>query len=101
MRANDRDGVNLSRIERQHGVLVLEQNDALLLDLPRNRKPGEWIDHTALAGMIDHAGGEHGAQDAVYMLVQFSHRNLACLNRGLVGLAEENRARLFIIESGR
>jgi hypothetical protein len=57
--------------QRQSRVLILEQDDAAFFDFARNFEAGEGIDDAALAGIIDDAGGKHGAQDAVHMLVQF------------------------------
>ena len=58
-------------IQRQRGAVVLEQNNAAFFDLARDLKACQGIDDTALARIIDHAGGKHGAQNAVHMLVQF------------------------------
>ncbi len=61
--------------------VVLEQNDAAFFDLARSLQAGEGIDDAALAGIIDDAGGEHGAQNAMNMLVQFGRGNSCPLPR--------------------
>ncbi len=62
---------SFAAIERQCCVFVLEQNDAAFFDLARGLKASEGIDDAALAWIIDDADSEHGAQNAMDVLVEF------------------------------
>ncbi len=84
VRADDGDGVQASGIQREDCGLVLQQNDAAFFDLARHFKAGEGIDDAALAGIIDDAGGKHGAQDAMHVLVEFGLRDGSGFDGGLV-----------------
>src|SRR5271165_6222854 len=71
MGANHGYGVQADRNQRERRSLILEQHNATLFDFARNIEANEGIDHAALAGVIDDTGSEHGAQNAVYMLIEF------------------------------
>src|SRR6266404_1568512 len=52
---------------------------------------------TFLRRIIDNAAGKHRPQDAVNVIVHFSHGNLAGLYRFLHGIPVENFARFLVI----
>ena len=91
---------SLRGVQRQDGLLILEQNDAALFDLARGFKSGKRIDDAALAWMIDHAGRKHGAQNAMHMLVEFGCGILPASTASLNLSLEQEPARLLVIESG-
>ena len=66
------------------GLFVLQQNDAAFFDLARSLKSGKGIDDAALAWIIDHAGGKHGAQNAMHVLVELGLWNLSGVDALLV-----------------
>src|SRR5262249_29576255 len=49
-------------------------------------------------GVIDDAGGEFGAEDAVNVVVELGLRNLSSLQSSFEFVAEEQAERLFIVE---
>ena len=100
VRADDGDGAQLGRAERKSILFVLEQNDTGLFNLARRLHAREGIDDEALAGIVDDAGGEHGAQNALHMLIEFGLRNAAGFNSVLVTLLVEEAAGLFVVEAG-
>ncbi len=100
MRADDGNGVHSGAIDRQHAILVLEQNDALLRDAARGGKAALHIDHALLGWEVEEPGEKHGAQDAVHVVIQLRHGDFARLDRLLELFAVEVVHRLLIIEAG-
>ena len=98
--SDDRNGLYLGAIERQHALLVLQQNRALLRKGSGNFESAFHIDHALLRGVVHNAAEEFGTQDAAHMLIELSHRDFARLHCRFKLGAEEVVERLFIVESG-
>ncbi len=80
-------------------LFVLQQHDALFSNLLRHLKPPQYVDHALFRRIVYDTSGEHRAQDAMHVVVQFGFRNLA----GFDGLLEfgtvEDFRRFFLIET--
>ena len=100
VRADDGDGADPGGHEREGGVLVLEQDDGAFFDMARDLEAHEGIDDHTLAGIVDDAGGEHGAQNAVDVLIKLGNGDGACVDGRFVFIAEEEAAGLLVIEAG-
>ena len=102
MAADDSDGVGLSGGERKDAAGVLEQDGALLFDLLGVVATAEGVDDAARSGrLVDYAGGEHAADDAVDHVVEAALRDLAAEDGLLERLREEVVvAGLVLVEAG-
>ena len=100
MRSDHRNRLQLCGIQRQHCLLIFEENDAAFFNLARCLESCEGIDNAALPRMIDSAHSKHRSQDATYVIVELALRNLACIESILEALLVKESARLFVIEAG-
>ena len=59
VRSDHRDRLQFRGAQRQHCLLILQQNDSAFFNLARRLKSGKWIDDGPLPWMIDYAVCEH------------------------------------------
>jgi len=95
--ADDRDAVNLGGVKRQLAAFVLQQHGALFFDCSRDFESTEDVDDALPRRIVDHAGGEHGAQDAVDVIVEFGSRDFSGLNRFLELIPVKKFAGFFVV----
>ena len=90
----------MARSSGSTATLVLEQNDTLLRDAARGGKAALHIDHALLGWEVEEPGLKHGTQNAVHVVIQLRHGDLARLDRLLELFAVEVVHRLLIVEAG-
>ena len=90
MAANDRYALRLRRRERKNAARILQQHQALFLNLLRVVASAEGIDHTARHWrLVDHAIHKHAAHNAMHHIVQPRLRHRSVLHGLLQRIAEE------------
>ena len=95
------DGPNFFWVERQHGVVVLEQHDAVFFQALGDFQSAWRIHHAFLDGMIHHAGKEFGVQNAAHMVINFGKRHFAVFYRLQERRTEKISHGLFLIQTSR
>ena len=99
MRSDHCDAMNLRRIQRKLRLLILEQDDALLLQFASHLQSTQYIRDAPLHRVIHQARGEHCAQNAMHVIVHLGLGYCAGFHSLLQIVSIEKPSRLLVIHA--